>query len=461
MAVVGKINVINARLDKRVNYAITADKNRTIIEKIEYVIDGNKTDQALYASGINCDSVETAYKEMMEVKESYGKMGGVLGYTLIQSFHPDENITPERVHEIGVRFADEFFGDRFQVVVGTHIDKAHLHNHFVVNSVSFVDGIKYRNKFHYLNDLRAISDRLCREYGLSVVVPKAKNGTVPYTEWKDRKSGTSQRDDLMRADINECIAQSLSFEEFISRLKARGYTIPRYGHTIKYMSIRPAGKTPEGKPLKARRIHELGEGYSEEAIRQRIAQNTPEMVREALRKAHEKDQSVRKQPKAVRAFKGSKRYPRKKLSGLQARYYRILYTLGMLHKRPQSNRSMYFPLYDQVRQLDGYIRQMKLLTTHDVHSLDELFQVKLSFHAQIDTLLKERSALYRQNGKEVHKEKIDQLTVQLKELRRALRDCESIETRSVETDKRIRHAQEQEVARQKREQQERMLGRSR
>ncbi|HWR18848.1 MAG TPA: relaxase/mobilization nuclease domain-containing protein, partial [Clostridia bacterium] len=454
MAICGKIHSIKVRLDERINYAITADKTKTLVDKIEYAINGEKTDYALYASVVNCVSVETAYAEMNEVKARYRKNGEVLGYTFIQSFPPEENVTPEEVHEIGARLAQEFFGERFQVVVGTHIDKAHLHNHFVINSVSFVDGIKYRNKLHYLKDLRAISDRLCREYGLSVVVPKAKNGTVPYTEWKERKTGTSQRDDLMRADIDVCLAQSLSFEEFISRIKARGYTIPRYGPTIKYMSIRPPGKTPDGNPLKARRIHELGDGYSEEAIRQRIAQNTPEMVRIAILSAHEKEQNVSKKPKVVRAFKGRKRYTRKKLTGLQARYYRILYTLGMIHKRPQSNRSIYFPLYDQVRQLDGYIRQMKLLTTHDVHSLDELFQVKLSLQTQIDVLLKERSALYRQNGKEVHKEQIGQLTGQLAELRRALRDCESIETRSVETDQRIRHAQEQEAERQRKAQQE-------
>ena len=122
-----------------------------------------------------------------------------------------------------MRIAHEYFGDRFQVVVGTHIDKAHLHNHFVLNSVSFVDGHKYRNKLRYLDDLRALSDRFCREYELSVIDGAKKSGTEPYTDWKDRKSGTMPRSDVMRSDIDECIRQSLSFEQFISRMKGMGY----------------------------------------------------------------------------------------------------------------------------------------------------------------------------------------------------------------------------------------------
>jgi hypothetical protein len=264
----------------------------------------------------------------------------------------------------------------------------------------------------------------------------------------------------MRADIDVCVDQSLSFEEFISRIKALGYTIPRYGQTIKYMSIRPPGKTSKGDPLKSRRIHELGGEYSEEAIRQRIAQNMPDMVREAIRNAHEKEQIVSKQPKVVRASRGVKQYTRKKLTGLQARYYRILYTLGMLRKRPQSNRSMYFPLYDQVRQLDEYIRQMRLITSHNVQSLDDLFLLRTTLQDKIDAITKERSALYKANDRDAHHAEIDQLTFQLKELRRSLRDCESIETRSIETDQRIRQVQEQEAERQRKEQHERMRGRS-
>ncbi|HMM30858.1 MAG TPA: relaxase/mobilization nuclease domain-containing protein [Clostridia bacterium] len=454
MAIFCKAHSIRARLDDRINYAITADKTKSLVDKIEYATDANKTEQAMFSSVINCDSVETAFREMLDVKEQYHKKDGVLGYTFIQSFSPDDNLTPEQAHEIGVRLAQEFFGDRFQVVVGTHLDKAHLHNHFVINSVSFVDGKKYLNKLHYLNDLRAINDRLCTEYGLSIVAPKSKSSMESYADWKFRKDGFIPRNDIIRNDIDECIRQSLSFVEFVARMKSLGYII-RYGSNVKYMTVLTPGAE------RARRVHKLGENYTEDAIRHRIEINTPEIAREAVRCTHGTKQESRNVPKAVRAYRAGKPYSRKKLTGLQARYYRILYTLGMIHKRPQANRSMYFSMYDQVRQLDGYIRQMKFLSTNNVHSLEVLFQVKLSLQSQIDFLLKERSALYRQNGKDSHKEQIGQLTERLKELRRALRDCESIETRSVESDQRIRHAQEQEDERQKREQQERLRGRSR
>jgi anion-transporting ArsA/GET3 family ATPase len=134
----------------------------------------------------------------------------------------------------------------------------------------------------------------------------------------------------------------------------------------------------------------------------------------------------------------------------------------MIRKRPQTqaNRSMYFSMYDQIRQLDGYIRQMRLITSQNVQSLDDLFVLRTTLHEKIETMTKERSTLYKANDREAHHAEIDQLTFQLKELRRSLRDCESIETRSIETDQRIRQVQEQEEERQRKEQQERMRGRS-
>lgn len=123
---------------------------------------------------LNCFSASTAYSEMQRTKEKWHKTGGVLGYHFIQSFKPKE-ATPETVHEIGVEFARRCFGERFEVVIGTHLDRNHLHNHIVVNSVSFADGKKYHsNAKSYFVDIRKISDEICREYGLSVIEPQKK-----------------------------------------------------------------------------------------------------------------------------------------------------------------------------------------------------------------------------------------------------------------------------------------------
>lgn len=142
MAIV-KIIAIRDRLDKRVNYAINGEKT-TLDAGITYAVNSEKTKQHFFASAINCESCETAYAEMQETKRCFGKAGGVVGYHFIQSFAPGE-VTPEQAHRIGMAFAEKLFGGQYEAVIGTHLDKAHLHNHIVVNSVSFVDGRKYHS----------------------------------------------------------------------------------------------------------------------------------------------------------------------------------------------------------------------------------------------------------------------------------------------------------------------------
>jgi hypothetical protein len=358
-------------------------------------------------------------------------------------------ITPVQAHDIGVRLAQEFFGERFQVVVGTHIDKAHLHNHFVINSVSFIDGKKYLNKLHYLNDIRTISDRLCAERGLSIVIPRKKNSTEPYRDWKDRANGIPPRNDIMRVDIDACIRQSLSFEDFIFNLKKLGYSIPRYGPNVKHMSIRASGAE------RARRLDDLNktcggeDKYTEEAIRRRIAENTPEMVAQAIQATRSlvEKESEPASLKFVRVKWNGKRRTHKKLKGLQARYYRMLYTFGMIRQRPrsQTNRAMYFSLYDQLRQFDGYIRQMKLLSSCNVKTVDELSALRESSCSEITALIAKRRTLYRHpdNADGGLKVEIDKLTVRIAELRRIVRDCEAIEARSTATIDRLHEAEQQ------------------
>ena len=444
MAIFCKPNAVKVRLDERINYAATADKTKALADKIYYAIDDHKTEQAMFASAINCNDVDSAFAEMNMVKDRFHKHGNVIGYTFIQSFSPDDKLTPEQAHEIGVRLAQEYFGGRYQVVVGTHVDKAHLHNHFVINSVSFVDGRKYLNKLHYLAELRDLSDRLCLEYGLSVIEPKTKSSMESYSDWKDRENGTPPPSDIMRTDIDECIRQSLTFNDFVARMKARGYKV-RYGPSIKHLSIKPPGTNAEGNPHAARRVYKLGDEYSEDAIKRRISENTPEQVKAALRAASVRHKSPQSQPLTVRAYRCGKRYSRKKLTGLQARYYRILYVFGMIRKKPtaQYNRPLYFSLYDQIRQLEGYIRQMRLLTDKNISSLEDLGSFRVSVAHQIDDLVKQRSSLYKSRSCTPPKKEADAITAQIRALRRTLRDCDEIGIRSESTAHRVREVEAQ------------------
>ena len=213
---VTKICVIREQLEKTVQYAAN-EKKTSLDGVIDYAVNPDKTEQRLFESCLNCGSVATAYADMERTKQRFNKSGGVLGYHFIQSFKPGE-LTPEQTHAIGMEFAKRLFGDRFEVVVGTHLDKSHLHNHIVVNSVSFQDGKKLRcNMDTYFNQVQKISDDLCREHGLSVVTPKGKG--LSHQEWQAKKEGKPTIRSQIRADIDGLIAKSLNFTTFLDALR--------------------------------------------------------------------------------------------------------------------------------------------------------------------------------------------------------------------------------------------------
>lgn len=170
-----------------------------------------------FVSALNCKSAETAFAAMRRTKEKFCKTGGVLGYHFIQSFAPGE-VTPEQAHEIGCEFARRLFGEDFEVVVGTHLDKAHPHNHIIVNSVSRIDGHKYHSSPEsYYNDVRGTSDELCRENNLSVIAPRGKG--KHYAEWKAEQVGKPTVRGVIRADIDTIIQQAYTYDSFLMLLR--------------------------------------------------------------------------------------------------------------------------------------------------------------------------------------------------------------------------------------------------
>lgn len=178
---------------------MTQRETQGLSDVIEYAVQQEKTEKAetddegveimqQFVSGVNCTPM-TARDEMIAVKKRFGKEGGVVAYHGYQSFAPGE-ATPEMAHEIGLRLAKKLWGERYQVLVATHLDKEnHLHNHFVLNTVSFVDGIKfYRSEKDYY-DMQKESDRLCREYGLSVIENPKRGKSKHYGEWRAEQEG--------------------------------------------------------------------------------------------------------------------------------------------------------------------------------------------------------------------------------------------------------------------------------
>lgn len=190
-----------------------------LTDVMHYAADEDKTEKQFFVTGINC-SAQIARDQFVTVKKQFGKEGGIVAYHGYQSFEEGE-VSPELAHRIGVEFAQRVWGEDYQVLVATHLNTDHIHNHFVVNSVSFRHGRRLREKQWY--ELNRVSDEICREHGLSVVEhPKGKG--LPYQEHRSEQQGGSTRRNVTRAAVDEAIAVSTNLKEFEIVMKSRGYT---------------------------------------------------------------------------------------------------------------------------------------------------------------------------------------------------------------------------------------------
>ena len=228
----------------------------TLKAAIDYILNPEKTDGKLLASSFGC-GLETADIEFAWTREAAGDRGTHLGRHLIQSFAVGET-TPEEAHKIGMELAGAVLGGKYEFVLTTHVDKDHLHNHLIFNAVSFVDYKKYHSNKQSYHFIRRTSDRICKEHGLSVVVPGKDKGKS-YAEYNAERQGKSYKAKLKLA-IDTLIPQVPDFEKLIRRLQEMGYEVKRG----KYISFRAAGQE------RFTRAKTLGAAYTEEAIKERI-----------------------------------------------------------------------------------------------------------------------------------------------------------------------------------------------
>ena len=424
-----KVYAVRNQLKRAVEYA--ANDEKTSLENIiEYATNPDKTEQRLFESAINCASVETAYDEMTATKKKFGKEDKVLAYHYIQSFKPGE-VTPELAHRIGVEFAEECFGDRFEVVIGTHLDKEHLHNHIVVNSVSFADGGKLRSTPEsYYNIIRKTSDRLCKENELSVIEnPKHKG--LHYAEWKAQKEGRPTIRGQMRAELDDIITHSYTMKEFWRKLNKSGYVIHRKGENIKYTSIIP----PFGK--RAIRLDSLGDDYIEEAIQQRII-----AARYGIRTAQPSQIK-----KTYKVKENIKNYTRKKLKGFIALYFHYLYLFGKIQKRKAPQKVSFF-LRDELIKMERYQKQFHFLYEPGLETTQQLAEYQSEQENKINDLTEQRKNLYSERKvadeqkQEEISEQIPSLNEKLKACRSDVRLCKAIFTDSERIQARYNQAQE-------------------
>jgi relaxase/mobilisation nuclease domain len=344
-----------------------------------------------------------------------------VAYHGYQSFAPGE-ATPEMAHEIGLRLAKKLWGERYQVLVATHLDKEnHLHNHFVLNTVSFIDGIKfYRSEKDYY-DMQKESDRLCREYGLSVIENPKRGKSKHYGEWRAEQEGRPTWRGLIKNDVDTAIRRSMTERQFFHALKEMGYEIK----TGKDISVRP-----QGKERFFRLARNLGEGYTIEGIRKRIlAQTRPERPASS-RGAEEKRYRL----------KGSLTKT-KKATGFRALYFHYCYLLGIFPKhKPPQRRQLPFSYREDLIRAKELSDEVRLLAKHHIDTTEQLSAFRSGVENRIQEVVSSRKVLYRKlrtkpvmqdEEKQAEiKAEISALSGQLKELRREVKLCEDIAVRS-------------------------------
>ena len=340
-------------------------------QALEYVMNPEKTQSGRLIGGMNCQP-ETAFKQMMDTKREFNKIDKRQGYHLILSFKEGE-VTPDIAYEITQKFVTEYLGKQYEAVYCIHDNTDHVHSHIIFNSVSFVDGRKYRyEKGDWAKDIQPITNRLCSEYGLSTIDIGGSQDEEHdyYKEHNDYRDGKFVWSKMIIRDLDACILQASDYDGFLELLRDKGYEIKQGKH----LAIMPPGMG------RYRRCKTLGDDYTEESIRRRIEEEDLSFY-----------QSNKEfKPEIVKCY--VRRYKRARLTGLQKRYYAKLYRIGKLKKKPYSQAWKY---KNDIRKMEKLQQQYLFLVRHDVHSMEELASTVLNLTDKKKESSSEKSRVFR------------------------------------------------------------------
>ena len=419
-----KIWDVSAHVSKLLAYV--ANKNKTTME-IQNGFDDEEmrlaaealglssdhfaTEEKKFVTGINC-TPENANEVMLTLLEgtSPSEIQCHHGY---QSFKPGE-VTPDVAHAIGVQLANDLWGEDFPVIVATHIDKGHVHNHFCLSASGF-SGKRYHDCNATYKLMRDTSDRLCREYGLSVIENPSKKKHKHIAEVHAEKKGIPTMRDQIRADIDAVARQEFIIKNFYNRMRSLGYTIERRGD---FLRVKPYGYN------KFFRLDKLGKGYTEEDIEARIRNN-----------AHNRQRTP------IPFYQPTLR---EKPTGLYALYLHYCYLLGAKPKVIPKNPEAYAAIKEDVRRARMYSEQAKFLGKYFLDTKDDLIRHALKVRAQMETLCKERQKLrnkmrWMKDPAEMQpiREQIFAISDKLKPLRKEYAMCKDIYDRSDDIEKTV------------------------
>lgn len=434
-----KIWAVKTRLDHVLRYAEdegkteNADWNKigdpSLRDVMDYAMDDAKTQQQYYVSGWNC-LPGIALQEMRLVKRMFGKEDGILAFHGYQSFKPGE-VSPEIAHEIGMKLAEELWPDH-QVIIATHVNKDHVHNHFVLNSVG-LHGKKFNACKASYREMRAASDRLCREYGLSVIEPKSTNTTKHYTEWAAEHAGEPTYRSIIRQDIDTAVKYSMTVQEFFKAMKKKGYVFEQRGS---FLRIKASGSK------RFMRLRSLGPGYSEESIKQRILRHRyPEIEPREPQK-----------PKKYVRIQGDFRLSKVTWKGLRALYFFYVRKLREAKNHPKQRYP--FVLKEDLRHLDALSEQTKFLFRYKLDTGEQVQALQKTLSDKLSNLQSERKELHNERRRtgttEERKTEIEDRLKALsetgKQLRRDLKLCADVLLRSVEIEEKRRTMQQERLA---------------
>lgn len=407
-----------------------------LIDVMHYAVDADKTEKQFFVTGINC-SAEIARDQFVTVKKQFAKEDGIVAYHGYQSFAEDE-VTPEQAHAIGIEFAERVWGDSYQVVVATHLNTEHIHNHFVINSVSFKHGRRLREKQWY--ELNKISDELCRKYGLSIVEHPEGKGLPKYF-YDIEKTGASTRLNVARKAVDEAISISTNLREFEIAMKSMGYSCS-FGPNKKYWTIKMSSWK---KPM---RLYRMGEEYSNERLMERIAEEKDSKSFIVFQKTI----YVRKQYKLQ-----TRRNKIKKVGGLKGLYLHYCYLLGYLPKYTKKPIRVSPVIRDDIKKIDMISEEARLIERVGLSDIGSLLRYKEERLGLISGKIDERSKVQKILRRKISDEErqtaralSDSLKEEIQDLRKEVRLLEHIEERTKVIEDKIKMIEKEEVNRNER-----------
>ena len=379
---------VKSRLKEVIDYAENPDKttdkrflDEDLWAALRYVENDKKTDQTMYVSGINCPK-QRAYQCMMATKRRYGKLGGNVAYHGYQSFVQGE-VTPEEAHAIGIETAKRMWGKDYEIVVTTHLNTDNIHNHFVVNSVSFKTGRKFENHIRDHVELRQISDAVCKEHGKSVI-PFTRFYSNKKEYWM-RKDGKMSHRDMLRRDVDEALSKSGSFAEMEYYLKCLGYRFAR-DYNYAHISVIADGWK------RAIRLDSLGEKYRSENLREILVAN---QYKPELYAIH--PPKYKRTPLLVIEYELRRLERMDTVQLLFELFIELLKICTGNNIEQQHNRPLSPMMRAEVEKLDKYLEEYKLLCDQNIESLEGLVSFKDNISSQIAALEQERQCVRNKN----------------------------------------------------------------